>query len=316
MLVIVSLCFPLFAIIAPEFGGCSVDERKDLFLKNHPTNPIQLGTNPDSFPSLVRNSEMHPLVNIALQAARDAAEALAHSSDRLDRIKIINDDPSNFLTSMDLEAEKTIFYHLEKSYPEHSFHSRASGLREGEKKDTVWLIDPLLGNRNFATGYTQFAVSIACQVEGVVQHAVIINPLLREEFVASRGAGARLNSHRIRVGRRTEIQGSLVSLNVDAVPRELALGLQGEIMNAGASPRISGCTALDIVQTAADRVQGGWGSNDNKTTLAAAKLILQEAGGLLGSESGNPDLNTASELLFGNPKIFKQLSKLRQGLSD
>ena len=49
---------------------------------------------------------MHPLLNIALQAARDAAEAIAHSSDRLDRIKIINDDPDNFLTSMDLEAEK------------------------------------------------------------------------------------------------------------------------------------------------------------------------------------------------------------------
>lgn len=259
---------------------------------------------------------MQPLVNIALQAARDAAEALAHSSDRLDRIKIINDTPANFLTSMDLEAEKTIFYHLEKSYPEHSFHSRASGMREGTNKKTVWLIDPLLGNRNFATGYTQFGVSIACQIEGVVQHAVIICPLLREEFIATRGAGARMNSQRIRVGNRTEIQGSLISLNVDAVSRQLALGLQGEIMAAGASPRISGCTALDIVQTAADRVQGGWAANEDTLSLAAAKLILQEAGGLLGSESGNPDLNTANELLFGNPKVFKQLSKFRQGLAD
>lgn len=58
---------------------------------------------------------MHPLVNIALQAVRDAAEALAHSSDRLDRVKILNDTPSAFLTSMDLEAEKTIYYHLEKA---------------------------------------------------------------------------------------------------------------------------------------------------------------------------------------------------------
>lgn len=259
---------------------------------------------------------MHPLVNIALQAARDAAEALAHSSDRLDRIKIINDDSKNFLTSMDLEAEKTIIYHLEKSYPEHSFHSRASGLREGENKETIWLIDPLLGNRNFATGYTQFGVSIACQIKGLVQHAVIICPLLREEFIASRGTGARMNSHRIRVGNRTEIQGSLVSLNMDSIDSELALGMQKVVIDAGASPRISGCTALDMVQTAADRVQGGWAANEEKVNLAAARLILQEAGGLLGSELGNPDLNTAQELLFGNPKIFKQLSKFRQALSD
>ncbi len=259
---------------------------------------------------------MHPLVNIALQAASDAAQALAHSSDRLDRIKIINQDPANFLTSMDLEAEKTIFYHLQKSHPEHSFHSRASGMREGENKDTIWLIDPLLGNRNFVTGYTQFGVSIACQIAGVVQHAVIICPLLREEFIASRGTGARLNSHRIRVGNRTEIQGSLMSFNTEGVSTELALRVQGEMMLAGAAPRISGCTALDMLQTAADRVQGGWAANENKLTLAAARLILQEAGGLSGSESGNPDLNAANELLFGNPKIFKQLGKIRQSLPD
>ena len=258
---------------------------------------------------------MHPLLNIALQAARDAAEAIAHSSDRLDRIKIINDEPAHFLTSMDLEAEKTIFYHLEKAHPEHSFHSRASGLKQGENKDTVWFIDPLLGNRNFATGYTQFGVSLACQIDGVVQHAILVCPLLREEFIATRGKGARLNSHRIRVGNRTEISGSLIGLNPDGMPQDLALGLQTEIMAAGASPRISGCTALDMVQIAADRMQGGCSANENMLSLAGAKLILQEAGGLLASESGNPNLTDAKELLYGNPKIYKQLSMLHKGLA-
>ncbi|MEX0963571.1 MAG: inositol monophosphatase [Pseudohongiellaceae bacterium] len=259
---------------------------------------------------------MHPLLNIALQAAIDAAEAIAHSSDRLDRIKIINDDPAHFLTSMDLEAEKTILYHLEKAHPEHSFHSRASGLKEGENKSTVWLIDPLIGNRNFATGYTQFGVSLACQIDGIVQHAIIVCPLLREEFIATRGAGARLNSHRIRVGNRTEIKGSLLSLNPDGLAHDVTIGLQSAFMKAGASPRISGCTALDMVQIAADRMQGGSSANENRLTLAAAKLILQEAGGLLGSETGNPDLSAAKELLFGNPKIFKELSKLRKGINN
>jgi myo-inositol-1(or 4)-monophosphatase len=258
---------------------------------------------------------MHPLVNIALQAARDAAEALAHSSDRLDRIKIINDDAGNFLTSMDLESEKTIIYHLQKSHPEHSIHSRATGLREGENKNTIWLIDPLIGNRNFATGHTQFGLSIACQIDGVVQHAVLACPLLREEFIATRGAGARLNSHRIRVGSRTEIEGSLLALDADSLANDVAIGLQSEFLKAGASPRISGCTALDMVQIAADRMQGGCAANESNLTLAAAKLVLQEAGGLVGSESSNPDISSAKELIFGNPKIFKQLSKIRQGLA-
>jgi len=41
-------------------------------------------------------------------------------------------------------------------------------------------------------------------------------------------------------------------------------------------------------------------------------LILKEAGGLIGSELANPDYSSAQELLFANPKILKQMVKLRQ----
>ncbi|MBT3530575.1 MAG: inositol monophosphatase [Gammaproteobacteria bacterium] len=256
---------------------------------------------------------MLPLVNIALQAARDAAEALAHSSDRLDRVKVINNDPAEFLTSMDLASEKTILYHLEKAYPDHSFHSRASGLKQGKSGEPTWLIDPLLGNMNFAGGYPQFAVSVACQIDGVVQHAVVISPLVREEYTASRGRGTQLNSRRLRVGQATEISDCLISLDGD-IADEVAVSMHREIMAANARPRISGCTPLDILNTACNRTQGGWAQTEPACSLAAVNLILQEAGGLIGSESGSPDLSSASELIFGNPKTFKQLTQIRSGL--
>lgn len=59
---------------------------------------------------------MHPMINIALKAARDAAEAIAHSSDRLDRIKVINDEPDSFLTSMDLDSDKTLQYQIGRAH--------------------------------------------------------------------------------------------------------------------------------------------------------------------------------------------------------
>ena len=257
---------------------------------------------------------MHALLNIALRAARDAAEALAHSSDRLDRVKLINDGADGLLTSMDLEADKTILYHLEKAHPSHCIRSRVSGLKQGIDNDVVWLVDPLLGNRNFIVGYTQFAVSIACQINGVINHAAIICPLLREEFTASRGAGAQLNARRLRVGKQTTIDATLIGVNFDPTHSEIFLSLQRELIQNGATPRISGCTALDIIHTAADRLQGGWAANEDTSTLAAANLILQEAGGLLGSETGNPDISSGEELVFGNPKTFKQLVKIRQAL--
>ncbi|MDF1766844.1 MAG: inositol monophosphatase [Gammaproteobacteria bacterium] len=262
---------------------------------------------------------MHPMINIALKAARDAAEAIAHSSDRLDRIKIVEDSPSSFLTSMDFDSDKTLQYHLLKAYPDHSIDSRATGLKQGTRKDVVWLIDPLIGNRNFARGYTQFAVSLACQIDGVIQHAVVVCPMTNEEFVASRGGGAQLNSRRLRVGRETElVAGSLVGLNGEAEEADTLLAMQRAVFAIGARPRISGCTALDIVSTAADRLQGGWSPNEGGTnhSVKAAALILKEAGGLIGSELASPDIADARELLFSNPKIFKQLVKLRQAKAD
>lgn len=257
---------------------------------------------------------MHPLVNIALRAARDAAEAIAHGSDRLDRIKLIDTQPDSFLTSMDLDADKTILYHLEKAYPGHSINSRVSGKKSGEDGDTVWIIDPLLGNRNFAEGYPQFAVSIAIQSGGILKHAVIIHPLLGEEFVASRGQGAHLNSRRMRVSPVEELSESLIGVNSARVDQQNFLGMQQALLNSGASPRISGSSALDIVYTAMGRLQGGWSSVGETASVAAANLILQEAGGLIGSESGNPDINSGAEMIFGNPKMFKQLLKLRQSI--
>ncbi len=106
---------------------------------------------------------MHPMINLALQAARDAGEALAHSSDRLDRVKIIDASADKFLTSMDLAADKTVLYHLQKAHPEHSYHSRVSGFTDGENENVIWLFDPLLCNKYFAPGHTQVGGCVASE---------------------------------------------------------------------------------------------------------------------------------------------------------
>jgi myo-inositol-1(or 4)-monophosphatase len=258
-----------------------------------------------------RNSLMHPTLNIALPAARDAAEAIAHSSDRLDRVKIINNSREAFLTSMDQNADKTILYHLTKAFPKHTINSRVSGITRGEDPDTIWLVDPLIGNWNFSKGYTQFAVSLACQINSVITHAVVICPLVREEYTATRGTGSQLNSRRLRVGKHTDLNQALIGINPGTNGLEESLALQQGLAATEATPRISGCTPLDMLQTSADRLQAGWSMAEDPRSLAAASLILQEAGGLIGTEDGNPDLRSGEEIFYGNPKAFRALLKLR-----
>lgn len=253
---------------------------------------------------------MHALVNIALRAARDAAGAIAHSSDRLDRVKILQDDNGILLTSMDMDADKTLQYHLQKAYPEHGILSRASGEHPGEEGEPVWLLDPLAGNRNFISGYNQFAVSMACQINGRIEHAVIVNPITQEEFFASRGAGAQLNTQRMRVSSATDLDNALVALDADQLDDADLLHWQKQLLAANARSRISGCSTLDICAAACGQLQGGLASNYDVQEHGGAILILQEAGGFIGSEKGSPDIRNAKHMLFGNQKTFRELVKL------
>lgn len=257
---------------------------------------------------------MHALANIALRAANDAGEALAHSSERLDRVAIIDSNPDSFVTSLDESADKTIRYHIEKAFPGHSIHSRISGLKQGEDKSTVWLIDPLIGGQNLSAGYPAYGVSVACEVDGIVSHAVMVCPSLREEIVASRGKGAQLNSRRIRVNSHPSLGNSLFGFSSNAASVDTQLAMQKAIAEQGGSARISGNPELDIVNTAAGRLDGGWTHFQESNGMAAALLILQEAGGLVGNESGNPKISAAGELIYAGPSVFKQLVKIRTGL--
>lgn len=257
---------------------------------------------------------MHALANIGLRAANDAAEALAHASERLDRVTIINNNPDSFVTSLDENADKTVRYHIEKAFPSHSINSRVSGFKQGTDKSTVWLIDPLVGGQNLAVGYPAYGVSVACEINGVVNHAVFVTPGLREEIVASRGKGAQLNSRRIRVNSDPHLGSSLFgySCSPDFVSSQLAM--QEAVAKQGGSARISGVPEIDLINTASGRLDGGWSNQRDTHGMAAALLILQEAGGLIGSETGNPNLSSAKEIVYGGPSVFKQLTKIRAGI--
>ena len=202
---------------------------------------------------------MHPILSIAYRAARDASEALAHQFDRLDRIKVIDESDDNFVTSADMDSDKTLLYHLQKAFPDHSFSSRVSGDIEGTDKSTRWYIDPLAGNRNFILGLPGFAITLACEIDKQVRHAVVLEPLLNEEFTSSRGSGAHLNGRRLRVTPRKNLQGGLTtqSISSDSEQLEKSLEIQRQLTEAGSGIRVSGCSLLDIVYAGAGRFDGG-----------------------------------------------------------
>ena len=140
---------------------------------------------------------MHPMLNIAIRAARTAGDSIVREMDRTRDISIETKGKNDFVTEVDKNAEGIIISVIKNAYPEHAFLAEESG-QEGEN-DYLWIIDPLDGTTNFLHGFPHFSVSIALQNKGVLEQAVIYDPLKQELFTASKGKGAQLNNRKIRV---------------------------------------------------------------------------------------------------------------------
>src|SRR5438045_9566387 len=119
---------------------------------------------------------------------------------------------NDFVTEVDHAAEQEIIVSIRRLYPQHAFLAEESG-RSGEH-ETLLIIDPLDGTTNFLHGFPVFAVSIAAQVRGRLEHAVVYDPMRQELFTASRGAGAHLDNHRMRVSKARALEGALIATGV------------------------------------------------------------------------------------------------------
>jgi myo-inositol-1(or 4)-monophosphatase len=252
---------------------------------------------------------MQPMLNIALRAARSAGEKIVRASDRMDLVKVDEKGANDFVTDVDRNAEQEIISIIRKAYPEHGFLGEESGSTKPES-ETVWIIDPLDGTTNFIRGIPHYAVSIGCMHKGKLEHAIVYNPVTREEFTASRGYGAQLNGRRLRVTARTTLDGALIGTGIPFRHHsEELLGnylkTLGELASKTAGIRRPGSAALDLAYVAAGRYDAFWETGLKPWDMAAGALLITEAGGLVSDFSGGNDFLESGNIVCGNPKCFK-----------
>ena len=251
---------------------------------------------------------MQPLLNIAVRAARRAADVIVRSLNRLDSLQVSSKDRNDFVTDVDRQAEAEIIATIRKSYPDHAFLAEESG-RSGTGQ-TEWIIDPLDGTTNFLHGFPTFSVSIACRHRGRLEHAVVYDPMRQEIFTASRGDGARLENRRIRVSKQRGLEGSLVATGfpyrANLKHLDTYLGMMKSVMEHTAGIRRPGSAALDLAYVAAGRVDAFWEIGLAPWDTAAGTLLIQEAGGRIGTLTGQPYVQ-GGHVVAGTPKVFDEL---------
>lgn len=262
---------------------------------------------------------MQPMVTIALRAARSAGEFIFRATERLDNISSQEKEAKDYVSEVDKAAEEIIVTTLRKSYPNHGILAEERGLIKGtgDGEDYLWIIDPLDGTTNFLRGVPHYAVSIACQYKGRIEHAVVFNPVLQEEFTASRGRGASVNGRRIRVTNRKGLEGALLGTGFPFKDNQLAdldnyLGMFRELVGPTAGIRRAGAASLDLAYVAAGRYDGFWEFGLAPWDMAAGVLLIQEAGGLIGDFAGGHDFLDNGQIVAANPKCFKAILKAIQ----
>jgi myo-inositol-1(or 4)-monophosphatase len=251
---------------------------------------------------------MQPLLNIGVRAARRAGDLIARSMSRLDSLKIDTKGRNDFVTDIDRQAEADIIATIRRAHPDHAFLAEESG-RTGES-EYVWIIDPLDGTTNFLHGFPTFAVSIAVEHRGRLQHAVVYDPMRQELFTASRGDGAQLDGKKIRVSTQRALEGALIGTGfpyrMAAAHIDDYLAILKAVMNIAAGVRRPGAASLDLAYVAAGRVDGFWEFGLAPWDTAAGTLLIQEAGGRVGTPTG-AEYSLGPNVVAGNPKVYQEL---------
>jgi myo-inositol-1(or 4)-monophosphatase len=253
------------------------------------------------------------IINVMAAAAMKAAPQLVRDFGEVEQLQVSKKGPSDFVSTADLKAEKTLLRELGKARPEFGFLMEEQGVREGADKSQRWIIDPLDGTTNFLHGIPHFAISIGYEKDGEILAGVVYDPVKDELFWAERGRGAWMNDRRLRVSGRSELSQAVLATGIPhngrGDPREFVAVL-GLLMARTAGIRRMGAASLDLAYVAAGRYEGFWELGLDPWDVAGGSIIVKEAGGFVTDYAGRDRAVQSGEVLAANDHLHAGLSKL------
>jgi myo-inositol-1(or 4)-monophosphatase len=248
-------------------------------------------------------------IDIAKSAVFAAGKILMENLGRLSRSDIDAKGMNDFVTRADTESEKCIVDILGKKTPDFRILTEETP-PEGSYARYRWIIDPLDGTTNYIHSFPCFAVSIALEEKDMIVMGVVLDPLREELFVAEKGKGAFLNDRRISVSQRRELSESFLATGFPF--REHAridpyLRVFREMFLRTSGVRRAGSAVLDLAYTACGRFDGFWEMGLSPWDVAAASLLITEAGGEVSDWDGGDDYLFGKTIVGSNGLIHPEM---------
>lgn len=221
----------------------------------------------------------------------------------------------DLVTAIDRRSERAILALLGRAFPGHGILAEESDPREGDGEH-LWVVDPLDGTTNYSRGFPYFCVSVALARAGQVIVAAVYQPLLGELFTAIRGRGAFLNGRLLRVSGQPLLDQAFLATGF---PYDIRGGRRTNLEHFTAfatrclAIRRAGAAALDLAYVAAGRFDGFWELKLRPWDIAAASLLVEEAGGRITGLTGRPWRLPARDIVASNGLVHGELLAVLRG---
>lgn len=263
----------------------------------------------------------HDALATATTIAREAGALLLDGFGRQKRIEK-KSSALDWVTEYDKASEELIVRRLRAAFPDHDLVGE-EGTDTNRGQGYRWYIDPLDGTVNYAHGFPMFCVSLGLYRGDEPVLGVILDPLRQELFTAIAGQGAYLDRpqgrHRLHVSRETELVAALLATgfpyDVHTSP-DNNLDFLGAFTRRAHGIRRAGSAALDAAYVAAGRLDGYWELKVYCWDIAAAVLIVREAGGRVTFLDGRPfRMERRFNILISNGRLHDPMQAVIDGVT-
>jgi len=233
------------------------------------------------------------MLETAIEAASEAAKLLRKNFGST--LNVNQATHHDIKLEIDVLSQQLIARIILADYPDHCILGEESSAGDPQS-DVRWVVDPLDGTVNYFYGIPHYAVSIAAQErrgddQWETVTGVVLEPELDELFATEKGKPAMLHGRPIHVSNRTQLSEAIVAIGISKSLDAMNRGVQdfGRMIYQVRKLQLTGSAALDTVYVACGRYDGCIEYSLRLWDIAAAQLILENAGGRVESRSaGGP----------------------------
>jgi len=251
------------------------------------------------------------LLECAVRAAREAGDYALRSADR--RKEVLTSSRHDVKLRLDVECQERAESVIRAAYPPHAVlgeEDAGGASSSAPPAGYQWIIDPIDGTVNFFHGMPRWCCSIAVRRGEDVIAGAVYAPALSRLYTATAGGPAHGNGRVLRVSDVDALAGAMVLTGLDKNVRSglPPFAVFTRIASHVQRPRVMGSAAVDICQVAAGQAEGYYESGIYLWDIAAAGLIVRQAGGraeILAHQPGG-----SLQFLATNGKLHEELRSL------